>query len=457
MKSFKTTLLAALLLGLPLAADTCVWDGYELRIRTDRPDPISYIPGEPVVFKLSIRPILPENQLQKPEPGAHLDWLLRGDDGQMSTGTVAFATGEYLAVTSRLDQAGFLRLEATIVDAKGKRARRSKPHPGAPKWDPIRDMTYTACAGIAIDQLRQTKPEPADFDAYWKAQRQALDAVPIKAELTPVVPINPRKGFDFFAVKIACAGKRPVTGFLSIPTGAKPQSLQAKVNFHGYGAGEHKPNFFGEPGVLFLDINAHGMELLQPADYYKTFQANLNAKGSYAFSKEENSSPDTAYFHDMVLRAMRALDYIKTRPEWNRKDLIVQGSSQGGLQASWAAGLDPDVTFANVGVTWNCDLGFLDNPKKLRGYWHIPWAPGLGYFDAVNHIKRTRARVLVNRAGLADFTCPPSTLAVYYNAIPGDKTIVWVQGSSHGYIPVDPVATVTRERKLKGWPEVKAR
>ena len=61
------------------------------------------------------------------------------------------------------------------------------------------------------------------------------------------------------------------------------------------------------------------------------------------------------------------------------------------------------------------------------------------------------------RAGLADFTSPPSTRAVYYNAIPGDKRIVWIQGSSHGYIPVDPVATVTRERKLKGWPEVKNR
>ena len=74
----------------------------------------------------------------------------------------------------------------------------------------------------------------------------------------------------------------------------------------------------------------------------------------------------------MVLRVMRALDYVTSRPEWSRQDLLVQGTSQGGLQASWAAGLAPDVTLASVSINWNCDLGFLDNPKKLRGTWDIP-------------------------------------------------------------------------------------
>ncbi|MDY5955332.1 MAG: hypothetical protein SPK06_07900, partial [Kiritimatiellia bacterium] len=96
------------------------------------------------------------------------------------------------------------------------------------------------------------------------------------------------------------------------------------------------------------------------------------AQGNYAISKGENSSPDTAYFHDMILRVMRVLDYVASRPEWSRKDLLVQGTFQGGLQASWATGLAPVMTLASVCITWNCNLGFLDNPKKLRGTWHIP-------------------------------------------------------------------------------------
>ncbi len=44
----------------------------------------------------------------------------------------------------------------------------------------------------------------------------------------------------------------------------------------------------------------------------------------------------------------------------------------------------------------------------------------------------------ITRAGLGDYTCPPSGLAAYYNAISAPKSILWVQGSRHGYIPPDP-------------------
>ena len=48
---------------------------------------------------------------------------------------------------------------------------------------------------------------------------------------------------------------------------------------------------------------------------------------------------------------------------------------------------------------------------------------GLGYFDSINHIRRAKCPVEITRAGLGDYTCPPSGLAAYYNAIPGRKSI----------------------------------
>ena len=66
---------------------------------------------------------------------------------------------------------------------------------------------------------------------------------------------------------------------------------------------------------------------------------------------------------------------------------------------------------------------------------------GIDYFDAVNHIKRAKCPVEIPRAGLGDYTCPPSGLAVYFNAIPTPKSINWVQGSRHGYVPPDPNQT----------------
>ena len=46
------------------------------------------------------------------------------------------------------------------------------------------------------------------------------------------------------------------------------------------------------------------------------------------------------------------------------------------------------------------------------------------------------AKVIITRAGLGDYVCPPSGLAILYNNLAtSDKTIVWVQGSDHGFVP----------------------
>ena len=80
--------------------------------------------------------------------------------------------------------------------------------------------------------------------------------------------------------------------------------------------------------------------------------------------------------------------------------------------------------------------GFLVHRRGLlHGGWFIKYAPGLEYFDAISHIARAKCPVEITRAGLGDYTCPPSGLALYFNAIPGSKSIRWVQGSEHGFIP----------------------
>jgi cephalosporin-C deacetylase-like acetyl esterase len=72
--------------------------------------------------------------------------------------------------------------------------------------------------------------------------------------------------------------------------------------------------------------------------------------------------------------------------------------------------------------------------------WYVPWTDSMGYYDAVNFARRIPAscRVEVTRAGLGDYTCPPAGIARLWNAVhPGNKKIVWVQGSQHGYTPPD--------------------
>ena len=176
-----------------------------------------------------------------------------------------------------------------------------------------------------------------------------------------------------------------------------------------------------------LSVNAHGFLNGQPREYYENLK-NGELKG-YAFNEKENQDPETTYFNGMMLRLIRSLEYVKSLPEWNGKDLTVEGHSQGGMQAAIAAGLDKDVTMAIPNQPWMCDMGGAAM-GHLRGNWHIKPTPALFYYDPVFHIRRYDGRLKV-LAGLGDYVCPPSGMAALYNNAKGPKEIVYTQGAGH--------------------------
>ena len=428
-------------IGVAMAAVSVyanVWDPVLLKGRTDKTNPVDYKCGEPIVFTLYSENIAAD---AIPE-GTQIKWMRKGDDGKYEEGFAPFKAGATLCVTTKMDIAGFIRLEATVKDAQGKTVLRDKNAPGSPAWAPTKEVFFDGGAGIDVANIVQEVAEPADFDKYWSRQKAELAKVPVKADRKFVKTVNK---CCIYKVSVDCAGPRPVTGYLFIPEGAPAKSCKARLGLQGYGFYKQGCPEWASWGCvgnkeIFFEINAHGYELDREPEYYKEFEKGIRTeKYTYAFSPEENANPDTAYFHGMVLRVLRALQYLKTLPEWNGKDLIAEGGSQGGLQTSWAAGLDPDVTLARPSITWGCDFAMTSGARKrLKGNWYIPYAKGLDYYDSINHIKRAKCPVEITRAGLGDYTCPPSGLAAYFNAIKSPKSIRWVQGSRHGFVPTEP-------------------
>ena len=107
----------------------------------------------------------------------------------------------------------------------------------------------------------------------------------------------------------------------------------------------------------------------------------------------------------MALRVLRALQYVKSRPEWNGKDLQSNGGSQGGLQGLWGAGLDGDVTSSDIWSPWSCDFGGI-TLGRVRG-WRPDYNAALDYFDPVFLAKRITGKVHLV-ANYGDYTCAPS-------------------------------------------------
>jgi cephalosporin-C deacetylase-like acetyl esterase len=403
---FMTAAFAAFLCAAASMAGTL-----SLNWSTDK-EPVSYLPNDPMTFKVQLV------DDGKPLSGKVLKWVRTGDDGKSAKGEGTSSETQPVEIKTATDKPGFVRLEISVFHADGTPAKDAK---GAA-------LKFEGGAGVEPAKL-EGYPEPADFDAFWKSQKARLAAVPMKAELKEVAAKKP--GFKVYDVKIDCAGGKPVSGYLSIPENAKAKSLGAQVCFHGYGVGGADQQSW--TGMIVLDINAHGIENGREPAYYKALQEG--ALKGYAFSSVENAKPDTAYFSGMMLRLMRALEYVKSRPEWNGKVLVAAGGSQGGLQAITAAALDSDVTQCNAHKPWCCDLGGI-KLNRLRG-WRPDYADGLAYYDTATMGKRIKCPTSIT-AGLGDYVCPPSGVSVLYNSIRAPKTIEYTQGSTHGYNPPNP-------------------
>ena len=383
-----------------------------LKGTTDK-SPLEYAPGEKMVFTFSLE------RAESLPAGLDVVWTRTGDDGKTETGKVPAKAGEPFTLSTSLDRPGFVRYHAIVSNPDGTpwspdgsvlKKDRSGGYPGGVYFD--------GGAGVDVDGIRQGVPAPADFDEFWKKHKATLASVPMDgAKCTEISCANPK--VKLFTVSVPCAGPKPATGYLVVP--AKEGRYPAKISFHGYGASWGKkawqaPDCMREKGdTLHLILSAHG------------------------FDPKQNSDPETAYFCGMTYRVMRGIEYLKSRPEWDGKELVTVGASQGGLQAIWGAALVPGVTGAMVQIPWCCDIS-ATSVGRNHGEWFVKWVPALGYYDPVNMARMIPAscKVSVTCAGIGDYTCPPTGVAAFYNNLSCPKSIRWYQGATHGFRPPQP-------------------
>jgi len=401
-----------------------------LRLIGGNPDnKFFYKPSEKMTFviKASDPALVPED--------AKITWRRTGDDGKTETGE--FPSRTEGVVETSIDSPGFVHVQAWIKDAALQTIVCYSNGVNVQKAE------FDGGAGASPDELEQAVPPPADFDAFWAARRAELDAVPLNSEIKELPSPNPAE-FRLFQVRTDCAGPRPMTGYMTMPADASPSKrYPARAWFDGYSYNVPAPSTSHLGGWINLHVFAHGYELGRDKAYYDEFGKSARKNGPlYAFDHEENSDPKTAYFMGMTFRVMRAFDFLKSLPEWDGTGLRADGGSQGGLQTMWAASLVPGLTYAEPVVTWCCDLGGITAGRI--GGWRPGYQPALDYFDPVNHARHVPAGCYVNisRAGLGDYTCPPSGLAVLYNNLKCRKRIAWFQGSTHGYVPPSPAVQV---------------
>ena len=324
------------------------------------------------------------------------------------------------------DKPGWCYVCIVLQDENGK----TIPNPGTGNRQLNKKHLATEFGALfSPDKLIAVSNEPADFDAFWAAEREKLAKCPMEAKLVPVsvLPKYENK-IECYAVEITCLGRAPVTGYLAYPIGAKPKSLPAVVDYESMVWQDAPKNTACNTALLAnavaLSASWHGLETGHPAEWYVQKGKEFYLEGG----RYNAHDPLKWVQHDMFFRVLRALDYIKTRPEWNGKDLVTRGGSLGGIENLCAAALDKDITIAIISVPSACDYNAQavgrcpqgvfrkgDGPKLLLENPAI--AKSMAYHDGVNFAKRITCDTYVC-TGFADESCYPSNVFSMFNAIP---------------------------------------
>lgn len=379
-----------------------------------------YKAGEKIVFTLKL------TEDGKAAANRFIQYSLYHDHKVVEQGKVSAA--DVLRVESVPEKPGWIYIQAWAVDESNNLIKQ----PAEVNGETV-DLQVFSGIGAMVEPEKLLPPmkEPGDFDAFWNKVKAELAAVPMKELEKTLIPDDRVRIYD---VKISCAGEKPVSGYLCMPLEAGPKTCPAIVSFHGAGVRSSiKRTMWAEKGMIALDINAHGIENGNPERFYEELKQNyyyaeLDQFHKNSYSHWNKHDRDKYYFKGVYMRLLRALEYVKSLPEWDGKHLIVTGGSQGGAQVLAACALDHDITFARAGVPAMCDhSGCLGDRRSgwpslytEKDHQENPaYAKCAAYFDGAYFARRIRCPIWFS-TGFVDRVCPPTSVFAAYNSIPAD-------------------------------------
>jgi len=319
-------------------------------------------------------------------------------------------------IDATLPEPGTLLLEVKATDHEGKALRA------------------LAGAVIAPERIQPSAPRPADFDRFWQAKLDELAKIPARPQLVSGDSGKPE--VHYWQVTMDNIRGSHIRGQLARPKAGEKLPALLIVQWAGvYGLSKDWATGPAAAGWLALNINAHDLAIDEAPEFYEQ-----QSRGPLAdYPAIGNDDREKSYFLRMYLSCYRAAQYLAERPDWNGKTLLVQGVSQGGLQALMTAALHPKVSAAIAGVPAGCDLA---GPQAGRSPGWPAWCwktqgkdpakviEASRYYDVVNFASRIKCPVLVG-VGLVDETCPPAGVFAALNQMKGPKEVVVLPRGDH--------------------------
>lgn len=370
-----------------------------------------YTVGEKIVWRLSVK----GEGAGEVEKIAYV--LKKGGLSQVARGELTLGEGA-------------AELQASLDAPDTLLAEFSAARPGQ---KPVKSL---AGAVVEPEKIAPSSAPPQDFDAFWKAKAEELALVPANPVLTPG---EAGAQVDYWKITLDNIRASKIQGQLARPkevrAGAKLPALLV-VQWAGvYPLQKDWAVSWAKKGWLTLNINPHDLPIDEPGEFYRA--QSEGALRDYAAIG--NDDRESSYFLRMYLSCYRAAEYLAGRDDWDGKNLVVMGTSQGGLQAIMTGGFHPRVSAVLANVPAGCDLtrpqigGAAGWPQwfyKTAGKDAARVIAASKYFDVAHFARRIKCPTLIS-AGLIDTTCPPAGVIATFNQVRAPKELLVLEHSDH--------------------------
>ena len=298
----------------------------------------------------------------------------------------------------------------------------------------IDDKTYEhhVKVGFSPEQLKPYTKNPADFAAFWqKNLEQARKEVKnerlvVKCEKADKYTTDE---FDCYLLKLHTDQNHSVYGYLTKPkkAGKYPVVLCPP------GAGiktikePMRNTYYAKNGFIRLEMEIHGLNPEMTEEEFREISSAFSGANGYLENGLDNR--DNYYMKHVYVACVRAIDYLCSLPDWDGRNVFVQGGSQGGALSLITAGLDSRVTACVANHPALSDMAGYAEAGRTGGYPHFnrgnqmltpEKVQTLQYYDVVNFARNIKCPVYMTW-GYNDNVCPPTTSYIVWNLITAPK------------------------------------
>lgn len=283
--------------------------------------------------------------------------------------------------------------------------------------------------GFSVDKIKPYTQESQDFRSFWQKNVEELKQVPMSYTKELYKDYCTDK-IDCYLVKLQIDKMgHSMYGFLFYPKNAQPGKHPVVLCPPGAGIKTIKDpmrnKYYAENGFVRFEVEIHGLDPRISSETFGEISRAFNDRnGGYLANGLENK--DIYYMKHVYVGLVRCIDFLTSLPEWDGKNVAVQGGSQGGALAIIAAGLDSRVTQCVANHPALSDMAGYAAKGGTGGYPHFCRQPQilsnkdclntLAYFDVVNFARYVKAPTYLTW-GYNDVTCPPTTSYAVWNTL----------------------------------------